>query len=279
MQYSQSTFNISANQSFVKDIWINRLSELGYESFVDLDNNDILAYIQTSQFDSDMLNNALNDFHYEGITYVKTELCEDKDWNEEWEKNYFQPIIINDDCIIHSSFQKPDKAYKYDITINPRMAFGTGHHQTTYMILSYLLSADLQNKALLDMGCGTAVLAILAAKRGAKPLTAIDIDTWCTDNAKENCQLNGVSNIDIITSDAKALSDKHFDIILANINRNILIMDMPKYVSCLNKSGKLVISGFYTEDLPLLEDKAAHLNMRLIAVTEKDHWAMAVFES
>ncbi len=278
MQYSQATFQVSAQEAFVQDVLVAQLAEIGFETFENPTENTLVAYIQTDSFEEDTLTALLKDFPFEGITLNEVSLCENIDWNAEWEKHYFEPILIGDQCVIHSSFHKDLPACQYDIIIDPKMAFGTGHHQTTSLILKELLSMNLQGKSLLDMGCGTAVLAILASMRGANPITAVDIDNWCTENAMENMALNHITNIDVILGDARVLNGMHFDVILANINRNILLMDMERYVACLNPGGMLIMSGFYTEDIPMLEAKANALGLHLTTQHTKDNWAMIAFE-
>ncbi len=278
MQYSQAIFQIAAQESFVQDILVAQLAEIGFETFENPTEDSLVAYIQTDTFSETALQDLLAAFPFAGITLQETSLCENIDWNAEWEKHYFEPILIGNECVIHSSFHKDLPHCQYDIIIDPKMAFGTGHHQTTSLILTELLSMDLQGKSLLDMGCGTAVLAILASLRGANPITAVDIDNWCTENAVENMALNNITNIEVILGDARVLEGKHFDIILANINRNILLMDMERYVACLNAGGTLIMSGFYTEDIPLLEAKANKLGMHLVAQHSKDNWAMVKME-
>ena len=276
MQYSQSIFRITAQEDFVRDVLVAGLAELGYETFVDNNDNTLTAFVQTALLSGTALQEFLDEFPFQGVTLLRTDLCEDKDWNEEWEKNSFQPIQIDNDCLIHAPFHKDLPQCRYDISINPKMAFGTGTHQTTSLILKELLTTDLKDKSLLDMGCGTAVLAILACKRGAHPVTAIDIDNWCTDNAAENCRLNDIHDMDIRQGDARLLEGRHFDVILANINRNILLMDMPRYATTLNPDGILIISGFYTQDIPALTEKAATLGLIVTSRQSKDNWAMLV---
>ncbi|MBR1808443.1 MAG: 50S ribosomal protein L11 methyltransferase [Paludibacteraceae bacterium] len=277
MQYSQSIFRVKATEDFVKDVLTQQLADIGYESFVEQEDGTFAAYIPAEKLSMTILRQLLEDFPFQGITLVSTELCEDKDWNEEWEKNSFQPILIGNDCIIHAPFHRNIPVCKYDILINPKMAFGTGTHQTTSLILGELLQTDLQGKSLLDMGCGTAVLALLARKRGANPVTAIDIDNWCTENATENCTLNNISDIEILLGDSRLLQGRHFDFILANINRNILLMDMPRYKEALNNRGRLIMSGFYTEDIAAIKEKAEELGLTMLYVKEKEKWAMTVF--
>ena len=279
MQYSQAIFRIEAKEEFVKDVLTQQLADMGFESFVDQEDQTMTAYIPSEKLNMSELQQLLEDFPFKGITLVSTERCEDKDWNQEWERNSFQPIMIGDECIIHAPFHKNLPTCKYDIVIDPKMAFGTGTHQTTSLILSELLKSDLQGKSLLDMGCGTAVLAILAKKLGANPVTAIDIDDWCTENAKENCELNDIRDIEILLGDAKLLQGRHFDVILANINRNILLMDMPRYKATLNPDGRLIMSGFYQEDIPVLQEKAEELGMKLDHTATRDNWAMVALRA
>ena len=203
---------------------------------------------------------------------------EEKNWNEELEKNFFQPIVIDNRCVIHSTFHKDYPKAEYDIVINPQMAFGTGHHETTSSILGELLEADLKGKSVLDMGCGTSILAILASMRGAGKVTAIDIDDWCVNNSRDNIALNGISNITVELGDASLLNGREpFDVVIANINRNILLQDMPAYAACMKKGSELYISGFYTEDIPVLREKAESLGMEYVHHREKHNWAAVKF--
>ena len=220
MKYTEVVFHVNPGSEEVNEILIALLSEIGYDSFADTE-GDLKAYIPTSLFDKSSLETLLSEFPVENhsISYQKEEM-EDKDWNEEWEKNFFQPIVIGERCVIHSSFHKDIPKAEYRIMINPKMAFGTGHHETTSLILEELLEADLKGKRLLDMGCGTSILAILASMRGANPIMAIDIDDWCVDNSIENLKLNEIHSVRVMQGDASSLKDMEpFDIIIANINR------------------------------------------------------------
>ncbi|WP_373834574.1 50S ribosomal protein L11 methyltransferase, partial [Bacteroides heparinolyticus] len=239
----------------------------------------INAYIQKALYNESTLKEALAEFPLPdvNIEYNYTE-AEDRNWNEEWEKNFFQPIVIDNRCVIHSTFHKDVPQAEYDIVINPQMAFGTGHHETTSLIIGELLDSDLQEKSLLDMGCGTSILAILARMRGATPCTAIDIDEWCVRNSLENIELNRVDNIDVFQGDASSLKDKGpFDIIIANINRNILLNDMKHYVSRMNQGGSLLMSGFYANDIPVIQAEAENNGLHLIHHREKNQWAVVLF--
>ena len=252
------------------DLFVNELAQLGYESFED----NLTAYIPEHNFSREALDNLVNNFQYPGAKANGIELIADHDWNEEWERNYFQPIVIDDKCVIHSSFHTDIPKLPYDITIDPRMAFGTGHHATTSLIIAALLHMDLDGKQVLDMGCGTAVLAILASMRGAQHVTAIDIDDRCTDNAAENLRLNKINNVTVELGDANLLAGRLFDVILANINRNILLMDIPAYAACLTSGGQLIMSGFYTEDIQQLEHRLQQFGCHIAEISERDNWAM-----
>jgi ribosomal protein L11 methyltransferase len=276
MDYIEVHFFIEPNEEFLSDALAGMLSDIGFESFVP-NGAGIDAYIQKKDFDEQKITETINTFPFTASIVYKTSYIESKDWNEEWEKNYFEPIIIGNECIIHSSFHINVPKAQYDIIINPKMAFGTGHHETTGLMIEYLLHMDLEGKNVLDMGCGTSVLAILAKMRGAKHVTAIDIDTWCVDNSLENIVLNNVSNIDVKLGDAGLLDDKHFDIILANINRNILLEDMRKYAGCLPENGELYMSGFYQEDIQKIETEAEKYHLLLKGYKEKNNWAAVRF--
>lgn len=273
MEYTAVKFKFRFEESFVADLFVQFLAENGFDSFENIEDG-VEAYIPSEEFCEEELMKKITDFDYQGVQLVEINAIPDQNWNEEWEKNFFSPIVIGDKCVIHSSFHTDVPQVQYDIQINPKMAFGTGHHATTSLIIAALLEANLQGKSLLDMGCGTAVLAILASMKGANPITAIDIDTWCVDNAMENAQINHITNLDIQLGDAKLLKGMHFDVILANINRNILLMDMKIYATCLNKQGELYLSGFYSEDIPILEAEAAKYGLKTIECKEKNNWAM-----
>ncbi len=274
MKYFQVTFTPHPCNETVTDVISALTAEIGFESFVECEGG-LDAYIQQSLFDEKSLKQIIADFPIPGTTidYTITE-PEDKDWNEEWEKNFFQPIVIGDRCVIHSTFHKDYPKAEYDIVINPQMAFGTGHHATTSSIIAELLDADLAGKSVLDMGCGTSILAILASMRGADPITAIDIDDWCVNNSRDNIRLNRISNIEVKLGDASLLKGHTpFDVIIANINRNILLNDMPAYAACMHKGSEIYMSGFYVEDIPAITEKGASLGMKFIHHREKDRWA------
>jgi len=273
MDYIEVNFIIEPFEEYISDVLASELGEIGFDSFVPSEVG-MDAYILQSKFDESELKNLLSDFPFEASIDYKITQIKSKNWNEEWEKHYFEPIVIGNDCVIHSSFHKDVPSAKYDIVIDPKMAFGTGHHETTSLVIGQLLLMDLEGKTLLDMGCGTAVLAILAAMRGAKDIVAIDIDTWCTENSIENIAINNISGIDVRLGGAELLAGLHFDIVLANINRNILLADMEQYVACLSSGGELYMSGFYKEDIPLIEAEANRLGLQLVDFKEKNNWVV-----
>lgn len=273
MDYIEVNFIIEPFEEYISDVLASELGEIGFDSFVSSEVG-MDAYILQSKFDELELKSILSDFPFEASIDYKITQIKAKNWNEEWEKHYFEPIVIGNDCVIHSSFHKDVPKAKYDIVIDPKMAFGTGHHETTSLVIGQLLLMDLEGKTLLDMGCGTAVLAILAAMRGAKDIVAIDIDTWCTENSIENIAINNISGIDVQLGGAELLAGLHFDIVLANINRNILLADMEQYVACLSSGGELYMSGFYKEDIPLIEAEANRLGLQLVDFKEKNNWVV-----
>lgn len=278
MKYFEITFTAQPCNEIVTDVLSALIAEIGFESFVECEGG-IQAYIQQSLFDEEALKNVLADFPLPdtNITYSIFE-PEDKDWNEEWEKNFFQPIVIDNRCVIHSTFHKDYPKAEYDIVINPQMAFGTGHHETTSSILGELLDADLKGKSVLDMGCGTSILAILASMRGADPVTAIDIDDWCVNNSRDNIALNNIHNITVELGDASLLEGRQpFDVIIANINRNILMNDMAVYTNCMHSGSEIYMSGFYVEDIPVLREKAESLGLEFVHHREKNNWAAVKF--
>ena len=278
MQYLEVTFTVSPVSETANDIIAALAAELGFESFVESEQGTI-GYVPISQYDEQALSEALADFPMPD-TKVAFTTCEmeDKNWNEEWEKHFFEPIVVDSRCVIHSTFHKDYPKADFDIIINPQMAFGTGHHQTTRLIISYLLDIELGGKTVLDMGCGTSILAILASMRGAKALTAIDIDEWCVNNSIDNLALNGIDNIKVFQGDASSLaSEGPFDVIIANINRNILLADMQYYVARMNQGGEIYFSGFYESDLPMIQAEAERLGLRYISHRVEKDWTAAQF--
>jgi ribosomal protein L11 methyltransferase len=257
------------------EILVAELGEKAFESFIETDFG-ITAYVQKELWDDSILDDIyiLNSPEFT-ISY-KVEEIEQVNWNEEWEKN-FEPIDVDGTCHVRAPFH-PKTDAEYDIVIEPKMSFGTGHHETTHMMIQHLLENDLTDKTTLDMGCGTAILAILAEMKGAKPIDAIDIDNWCYLNSIENALRNNCHHISVYEGDASLLVYQKYDVIIANINRNILLNDMATYVNCLNQNGLLFLSGFYTEDIPAIDAACSALGLTLQKTLERNNWVSLKYE-
>ncbi len=278
MNYKETILSISPFTETNSDVLSAMLGSLGYESFI-VEGDVLKAYIQESLYSKDALEEVIAAFPLEALVSFKTSVIEQKNWNEEWEKNYFQPIILGDLCVIHSTFHKDIPKAKYDILIDPKMAFGTGHHETTSQMLTEILDFDFEGKDVLDMGCGTAVLGILAAKKGAKSVLAIDIDDWVCDNAEENKSLNSVEYVEIKCGDASLLSpERTFDVIFANINRNILLNDLCHYAAVMRPGASIFMSGFYVEDIPMIREEAEKQGLKFNHFRDKNNWVAIQFE-
>lgn len=251
------------------EILIAELGEKPFESFIETENG-FSAYIQKVLWTADILKDIsfLNSPEFM-ISYVIEEI-EQVNWNEEWEKN-FEPIDVDGKCHVRAPFH-PKTDAEFDIVIEPKMSFGTGHHETTHMMIQHLLELDVTDLKTLDMGCGTAILAILAEMKGAKPIDAIDIDNWCYLNSIENAERNDCKEIAVYEGDASLLKDKKYDLIIANINRNILLNDMQQYADCLNKNGILLLSGFYNEDIPFINDSCTEKGLTFVKKIERNNW-------
>ena len=257
------------------DILIAELGAAGFESFVETESG-VEAYIQENDWNESILESIdIFESDIAKINYT-SERIEQTNWNEEWEKN-FHPIIVDDICSVRAPFhEKPNT--KYDIIIEPKMSFGTGHHQTTHMMIQHLLKTDISGKSALDMGCGTGVLAILSEMEGAQPIDAIDIDNWCYLNSLENVERNNCDHISVYEGDATLLNGKSYDLIIANINRNILLNDIKVYDSVLKPSGILLLSGFYKDDIPIIENECSKYGLTLTDSLEKNQWVALKFE-
>jgi len=277
MQYIQVTFSFTTIQEYQQDLLISELADIGFNTFEDTDNG-FSAFIDYDSYSQDSLAAALVQFEDElQYAFTVTEIAAEN-WNEEWEKN-FEPLIIDERCYVRATFHADQPQYTYQIVIDPKMAFGTGHHQTTTMMMQYILDADVTDKVILDMGCGTGILAILAAKKGAKELVAIDNDEVCYLSAIENSALNNVSNITVFCGGKEVIPEQQFDMILANINRNILLDQIPVYASVLKSSGTIYFSGFYeSPDLQLITDACSLLDMRYIGHKKIGDWVAAEFK-
>ncbi len=258
------------------EILIAELGNVGFESFVETDNG-VTAYIQKEAWKSGILEEIfiLKSDEFQ-IEFNQSEV-EQTNWNVEWEKN-FQPIQVNGLVSIRAPFHE-NPNLQYGIIIEPKMSFGTGHHETTHMMVQHLLELDLTNKKTLDMGCGTGILAIFAEMKGAKPTDAIDIDNWCYQNSIENVERNKCKHISVYEGDSSLLINKKYDVIIANINRNILLMDIKTYINCLNKEGVLLLSGFYKEDIPIIDAEVSKYGLSLSKTIERNNWVALRYKS
>lgn len=251
------------------EILMAELGERPFESFVETETG-LSAYVQKEFWTEDILEDIfiLSSPDFE-ISYSFEEI-EQVNWNEEWEKN-FEPIDVDGRCHVRAPFH-PESGAEYEIVIEPKMSFGTGHHETTHMMIQHLLETDVANLKTLDMGCGTAILAILAEMKGAQPIDAIDIDNWCYLNSIENAERNNCKHITVYEGEASLLAGKKYDLIIANINRNILLNDMQAYVDSLNKGGILLLSGFYNEDIPAIDECCTSKGLTYVKKFERNNW-------
>ena len=251
------------------------LGEMGFDSFMD-DDMTLKAYCTEDQRDDNAVEELLRMDAFTDVQLLSVEEMPDKDWNEVWEASY-QPVVVNERCRVRAPFHEPDPSFEYDLVIEPKMSFGTANHETTAQIIALMLETDFQGKEVLDMGSGTAVLAILAKKLGAATTVAIDNDEWAYNNAFTNVALNGIDDIKIVLGDAYAIGDQHFDVILANINRNILLRDMPLYVEAMRPGARIFFSGFYEQDLEAIQEEARRLGLQYDRHLSKNNWVAAVF--
>lgn len=280
MNYIEVTFDITPYEEAVADALISELGTIGYDGFSYTDQG-FTAYIPAKDYDAQAIT-RLEIFDFFTRNYrIETSVqeIEDQDWNKVWEEN-FTPITVDDRILVRAGFHAPVPGIEYEILIEPKMSFGTGHHSTTALMLRTILDNKerITGKRVLDMGCGTGILSILAAKTGAREITGIDIDEWAYNNAMENIRANGLNNITIKIGDARLLeAEAPFDVILANINRNILLEDMPHYVARLLPQGLLIMSGFYLQDLPLIQERAAQSGLTFTTYREDKNWVAASF--
>lgn len=256
----------------ITDLLAAELADIGFESFV-ADSKGLTAYAPAKLYDKEAVKNALADFAIDCTLKVSDNFVEGRDWNAEWEKNYFRPIVIGKRVAIYSSFHTDVPEAEHRIVIDPKMAFGTGHHATTSQVIKAMLELDLRDKSVIDMGTGTGILAILAAQLGAAPVTGIEIDEFAYVNAVENVRLNGHPEIVLINGDASALAGvPPCDVFIANINRNIITGDIDRYAKALKTGGTMLLSGFYVEDIPVVAAAAARHGLRETGYTDEERW-------
>lgn len=256
------------------DMLTTMLGDLGFDSFMD-DDMGMKAYCTEEQRDDQAVEELLRMEVFSGVRLLTVEEMPDKDWNELWESSY-QPVVVNERCRVRAPFHEPDPSFEFDLVIEPKMSFGTANHETTAQIITLMLETDFQGKEVLDMGSGTAVLAILAKKLGAAKTVAIDNDEWAYRNAFTNVALNGINDIEIVLGDASAIKGT-FDVVLANINRNILLRDMHCYVDAMRPQANIFFSGFYEEDLQSIKEEATRLGLSYKRHLAKNRWVAAEF--
>ena len=275
MNYIKVSYILEPNITEATEILMAQLGELGFESFVETENG-FEAYIPEKDFSPETLNDLFLPFDNVRIGYT-TETIREQNWNRTWEENYFEPILINNDVLIRGSFHKPRENVRYEIVIDPKMAFGTGHHETTGLMIKHILELDIKGKTVLDMGCGTGILGILCSKLGAGEITGIDIEEWAYNNAIENCDKNSVNNMTVIHGDANSIGNMEYDIILANINRNILLNDIPRYSKALKHDGLLILSGFYETDLRIINETTQKQGLQFISSKSDNKWVASTY--
>ncbi|KJF43821.1 50S ribosomal protein L11 methyltransferase [Draconibacterium sediminis] len=276
MDYQKISIQITPFQEWLRDVLNAQLAEIGFDSFVETETG-FDAFIPATSYSEESLNEVLEDFSGDFSFEIQSEFIADQNWNKEWEKNYFKPLMIGGECLIRAPFHTEYPEAKYEIVIEPNMAFGTGNHETTASIIALILQNDLTGKTILDMGCGTGILGILASMKGARQITAIDIDKWSYEGTRENAALNNITNINAKQGDAGLLGNEKFDLIFANIHKNVLLNDMEAYNAVLNAGGTLIMSGFYTEDIKDIRTKAESLGMKDAGFVEKNNWVAHSF--
>lgn len=278
--YTEVRIDFTPCNETITDIAAALLADAGFESFIP-DSSGLTAYApERIDVSTQSVHNSMRQLPMETSAQISIKAIEGQDWNSEWEKNYFKPIVIGNRCVVHSSFHTDVPKCDFNIVIDPKMAFGTGHHATTTLIMSRLLDMNLNNKSVIDMGTGTGILAILAAMRGASEITAVEIDRAAYVNAIENIALNNTSHIKLIHGDASALSlikPGSAHLLTANINRNVITADLPTYATAVAQGGGLIFSGFYTQDIPVVRAAAEECGLEFVDYTELDNWVSVKF--
>lgn len=276
MDYISLTLKIIPRDPFA-EIATYQLANSGFEMFEETETG-IVAYCQNSNFDQTLIDEILNEIQESGAKVeIEKHIIPWKNWNEEWESNY-HPEVIDDKLLIRAEFHAPDPNYPMEIVVQPRMAFGTGHHPTTSQVMKKMLKMDFKGKSVLDMGSGTGILAILAKMLGATITLAIDNDANAVENSKENAIRNNYPDIEVQLGEGIAIGQNKFDILLANINRNIIMQDLPLYSDAINNNGFLVTSGYYIQDLKIIQDKAQQLGLNYENHTVENDWCCALFK-
>lgn len=278
MDYYELLFTTITTEDYQQDLLIGALGEIGFDTFEEVDLG-FKAYIPVDDFNQEVLDNQLAAYREMFTFSYDITLIPQKNWNEVWESN-FEPIEVSGQVFVRATFHQPKPEFKYEIVIDPKMAFGTGHHQTTAMMMQLMLENDFAGKKVLDMGCGTGILAILAAKLGASEITAIDYDIVCYESTIENSALNNIDNITALCGSKEVIPNEQYDTILANINRNILLDQMATYARALKPGGEIYFSGFYeSPDLDIITDEARKYGLKYIIHKKDKDWVAAKFVS
>jgi ribosomal protein L11 methyltransferase len=276
MEYTKLSCCITPDSEINRELAVAELGNLGFESFTETE-EIVEAYIPSKDFSPELMESEqIRENPYFKLDY-SVEVIPDQNWNEVWEKNYFQPLLIEEKCLIRAPFHNEYPTAEYEIIIEPKMAFGTGNHETTYLMIAAILNQNTKGKTILDMGCGTGILGILASMKGAASVTAIDIDEWAFNNVNENTELNNIHNLKAELGGAELLRNRKFDIIYANIQRNVLLQDMEFYAAALNQGGEIIMSGFYSEDIKVIREKAEDCGLQYCDDNLRSNWCAARF--
>jgi len=277
MNYYSVEFSLEGKQSDAQELAIALLSEVGFESFTD-DENTFAAFIQADMFSEQECTDTLKTlWKVIGETPYLIKEIPAQNWNQQWESN-FEPVIVDSRCIVKAPFHHIEQSFEYEILIEPKMSFGTGHHETTQLVLSEILAIDCQGKTVVDCGCGTGVLAILAKMKGSAKTKAFDVDQWCYENTIENAQRNNASDIIVECKGIESIAGETYDIIIANINRNILLSAMEQFAKSLAEHGTLILSGIYKIDLDIISQSASKYHLHFISFQEKNNWISCRFK-
>lgn len=274
MIYTQFEFKLNPDTAENREILIALVSDHNFESFNETD-DFLFGYMPGENIDSDIIKELINSLHFS--VEIKSEIIPEQNWNEVWEKNYFKPLLIGGKCLIRAPFHTEYDKAEFELVIEPKMAFGTGNHETTTLVSEQILELDFTGKNVLDMGCGTGILGMLASLKGANKVTAIDIDKWSFESTCENAKINGIDNLIASIGDASDLGNENFDVIFANIHKNVIINDLPKYFQVLNSGGEIFLSGFYLNDIPDILKITDKLGLEKQNIEEKNNWVVCRF--
>ena len=274
MNYTQISFKLTPDSKENREILVAFLSDLTFESF-DETEDQVLGYVPGESFNYAEMNEITSTLPFS--VHTENEMIPDQNWNDVWEKNYFKPLLIGGRCLVRAPFHTKYEPAEFELVIEPKMAFGTGNHETTTLMAEQILNMDLTGKKVLDMGCGTGILGMLASLKGAKRITAIDIDTWSFESTVENASLNNILNLKAKLGDASLLGSETYEVIFANIHKNVIISDLPAYEKVLQPGGKLYLSGFYTHDMADVKEKAESLGLQETGFHEKNNWVVYSF--